>query len=122
MNGLQDQGRSLYKRGQYHEAIKYFDRAIGKGVSVQLLDNRAACYEKLKDLSLALQDAKRAIQHHREDPTGYLRAGQILIKMEKHSIALEIYSHGLKSVKHVGQGYEVRNLPISAAHEHPLTS
>lgn len=108
MNSLQDQGRSLYKRGEYREAIKCFDRAIGRGSSVQLLDNRAACYEKLNELSSALQDAKKAIHLRREDPTGYLRAAQVLTKMSKHPVALEIYSHGLKSVKHVGQGYEVR--------------
>jgi F-box/TPR repeat protein Pof3 len=107
MNNLQEQGRRLYKRGEYHEAIRYFDRAIGRGATVQLLDNRAACYEKLNELSSALQNAKQAIHNHREDPTGYLRAGKVLMKMEKHSVALEILSHGLKSVKHVGQGYEV---------------
>ncbi len=107
MNNFQEQGRALYKRGEYKEAIKWFDRAIGRSPTVQLLDNRAASCEKLGDLQAALQDAKKAIQLHREDATGYLRAGKILIKMDKQSVALEIYTHGLKCIKHVGQGYEV---------------
>lgn len=107
MNNFQAQGRTYYKRGDYKRAIECFDRAIGKAPSVQLLDNRAACYEKLEDFSTALKDAKKAIQLHREDATGYLRAGKLLMKMEKESVALEIYTHGLKCVKHVGQGYEV---------------
>ena len=107
MNNFQDQGRGAYKRGDYKKAIELFDRAIGRAPSVQLLDNRAACYEKLNELSTALKDAKKAIQLHREDATGYLRAGRLLVKMEKQSVALEIYTHGLKCVKHVGQGYEV---------------
>ena len=107
MNNLQEQGRAHYKRGEYQEAISFFDRAIGRAPSVQLLDNRAACYEKLNDLSAASKDAKKAIQLHREDATGYLRAGKVLVKMEKQSVALEIYTHGLKCIKHVGQGYEV---------------
>lgn len=108
MNNLQDQGRACYKRGDYKKAIELFDRAIGRSPSVQLLDNRAACYEKLNDYSTGLKDAKKAIQLHREDAIGYLRAGRLLVKMEKPGVALEIYTFGLKSIKHVGQGHEVR--------------
>ncbi len=107
MNNLQEQGRALYRRGEYQKAIGVFDRAIGKAPSVQLLDNSAACYEKLNELSTALKDAKKAINLYREDATGYLRAGKILVKMDKEPVALEIYSYGLKNIKHVGQGYEV---------------
>ena len=107
MNNLQEQGRALYKQGEYQKAIRFFDRAIGRAPSVKLLDNRAACFEKLGELSTALKDAKKAINLHREDATGYLRAGKILAKMDKESVALEIYAHGLKSIKHVGHGYEV---------------
>ena len=107
MNNLQEQGRAHYKRGDYKKAVEFFDRAIGRAPSVQLLDNRAACYEKLNELSTALKDAKKAVQLHREDATGYLRAGKVLVKMEKPSVALEVFTHGLKSIKHIGQGYEV---------------
>ena len=104
---LQDAGRALYKRRDYAAALKSFNEAIGRGPTVALLDNRAACHEKLQDFPSALQDAKKAIQLAREDPTGYLRAGKVLSAMGKRSVALEIYSHGLKSVKHVGLGYEL---------------
>lgn len=114
MNNLQDQGRACYKRGDYKRAIELFDRAIGRSPSVQLLDNRAACYEKLGDFQAALKDAKKTIQLHREDAVGYLRAGRVLVKMEKANVALEIYTHGLKSIKHVGQGYEVSLSTFSA--------
>lgn len=107
MNHFQQHGRAYYKNGEYRQAIECFDKAIGRGSSVQLLDNRAACYEKLNELSSALGDAKKAIHLHREDPTGYLRAGKVLAKMEKHSVALDIYAAGLRRIKHVGQGFEV---------------
>lgn len=111
MNHLQDHlwrvGRECYQRKDYSKAIEFFDRAISRAPSVQLLDNRAACYEKINDFRAALKDAKRAIQLQPEDPTGYLRAGKVLVKMGKQSVALEIYNRGLSCVKHVGQGYEV---------------
>lgn len=109
---LQREGRACYKREDYAKALDFFNRAIGRAATVQLLDNRAACLEKLHQLPRALKDAKQAIQLQKEDPTGYLRAGKILIKMGKESVALELYVHGLKSVKHAGQGYEV-GTPLS---------
>ena len=114
MSNFVAQGRAAYGRAEYPKAIECFDRAIGRtgaSLSAQLLDNRAACYEKLNELSAALKDAQKAIQLHREDPTGYLRAGKVLLRMEKQSVALEIYTHGLRSVRHVGMGYEVVSAP-----------
>jgi F-box/TPR repeat protein Pof3 len=109
---LQEQARAAYKRKDYIKALELFNRAIGRSPSLQLHDNRAACHERLGDLPAALKDAKKSIQLGKEDPTGYVRAGRILVKMERKSVALEIYKHGLKSVKHAGQGYEVSDLLI----------
>ncbi|OQO07412.1 hypothetical protein B0A48_07109 [Cryoendolithus antarcticus] len=107
MSHFQDQGRAAYKRKDYAKAIELFDRAVGRSPSSQLYDNRAACHEKLHDLPAALADAKKTIQLAREGPTGYLRAGRVLLKMEKRETAAEIYSYGMRSIKHVGQGYEL---------------
>jgi F-box/TPR repeat protein Pof3 len=104
---LQRDARAAYKRQEYDKALQLFNQAIGRAPSLQLHDNRAACYEKLNDLPKALQDAKKAIQIHREDATGYLRAGKVLQKMGKDDVALEIYSCGLAAIKHFGQEYEL---------------
>ncbi|KAK3629352.1 hypothetical protein LTR56_018127 [Elasticomyces elasticus] len=104
---LQREARACYKRKDYAKALEHFNSAVGRAPSVQLLDNRAACHDKLGDLPAALKDAKKAIQLQKEDPTGYLRAGKILVKMGRQSVAFEIYTHGLKNVKHAGQGYEL---------------
>lgn len=103
---LHTQARNAYKAKEYEKALVLFDRAIGRSPSVQLYDHRAACNVKLNDLPAALKDAKRAIHLSREDATGYLRAGQVLSKMDRASVALEIYVHGLKHVRPVGAGYE----------------
>ncbi|SMR57438.1 unnamed protein product [Zymoseptoria tritici ST99CH_3D1] len=105
-SALQTQARDAYRRKDYKNAVDLFSRAIGRTPSVQLYDNRAACHDKLDDLPAALQDAKRAIQLCREDPTGYLRAGKVLVKSDKKKAALDIYAYGLGRVKHVGAGYE----------------
>jgi F-box/TPR repeat protein Pof3 len=105
----QEQARVAYRRKDYAKALELFNRAIGRSPSLQLYDHRAACHERLGDFKEALKDAKKSIQLAREDPTGYVRAGRILVKMERKSTALEIYTLGLKNVKHVGQGFEVRH-------------
>uniref|UniRef100_A0A2D3UST5 F-box domain-containing protein n=1 Tax=Ramularia collo-cygni TaxID=112498 RepID=A0A2D3UST5_9PEZI len=103
---LQTQARNAYKAKEYDVALTLFNRAIGRAPSVQLYDNRAACNVRLNDLPAALKDAKHAIHLGREDATGYLRAGSVLSKMEKPEVALSIYAHGLKCVRHIGAGYE----------------
>lgn len=110
---LREQARAAYKREDYTKAVELFSRAIGRSPTVPLHDGRAACYEKLDDLPSALKDAKKSIQLSGEDPTGYVRAGKVLVKMERKSVALEIYALGLKKVKHVGLGFEVRYLTCS---------
>ncbi|KAH9844450.1 Ubiquitination Target receptor [Teratosphaeria destructans] len=104
---LQRDGRDAYKQKDYQKALQCFNRAIGRDPSALLYDNRAACHAKLGDYPAALQDAKRAIKLHHEDPTGYLRAGKVLLEMQKDSVALEIYQHGCKKVRPVGRGYEM---------------
>lgn len=105
-NHLQ-QGREHYRNKDFQKALECFERAATRGdISVQLLDYRAACHDKLGNLPAALKDAKATIKLSPEDPTGYLRAGKVLLRMEKKPVALEIYAYGLRSVKHVGQGYE----------------
>lgn len=103
------QGRAAYKREDYAIALQHFDRAIGRSPSVELYDRRAACHDKLKDLGAAIKDAKKVIQLAKEDPTGYIRAGDILCKMDKKKVALEVYDLGLRNVKHVGLRFEVKN-------------
>lgn len=107
LESLQRDGRAAYDKGDFSKALEYYNRAVGRGnPSPKLLDSVAATQVRLGDLNAALAAAKKTIQAGREDATGYLRAGQVLLKMEKASTALEIYAYGLKSIKHVGSGFE----------------
>lgn len=107
MSQPEEHARTAYKRGDYRNALGLYDRAIGRAPTARLYDNRAACHEQLNDLPSALKDAKSAIRFAKDDPTGFLRAGQILVKMGQKSSALDVYVYGLKCVQHVGQRYEV---------------
>ncbi|RKF57559.1 F-box/TPR repeat containing protein pof3 [Golovinomyces cichoracearum] len=71
-------------------------------ILLKAFDCRAACYEKLLDLSRALQDSKAMIRTKQSLPThpkGYLRAGKILYLQNQKDVALKIYKRGLDKVK-----------------------
>ncbi|KAI9719220.1 MAG: hypothetical protein M1812_003550 [Candelaria pacifica] len=96
----QKRGQQLYRQKNYEAALEAFTAAIAKSndAPTSILDNRAATYEKLGDLSLALGDGKRMIQHEKMGSRAYLRTGKILMKMDKPDLALDIYKYGLRNV------------------------
>jgi len=107
VSNYERQAGNAYNSQDYGKAIKFYDRAIGLTPSVRLYDNRAACYEKLGELNHALQDAGKAVQLDRRDPTGFLRAGQILVKRNEKQAALQTYQRGLKHVHPASKNYKV---------------
>ncbi|RKF76938.1 F-box/TPR repeat containing protein pof3 [Golovinomyces cichoracearum] len=68
-------------------------------ILLKAFDCRAACYEKLLDLSRALQDSKAMIRINPRSSKGYLRAGKILYLQNQKDVALKIYKRGLDKVK-----------------------
>ena len=95
---LQELAQTQYRRKDYKQALDMLNQAISSlsRPTISLLDNRAATYEKLEDLNSALKDARDTIKLAEADVTGYLRAGKLLQKMDKHSVALEIYKRGIR--------------------------
>lgn len=97
---LRELSRAQYQRGDYKTALATLDKAIdaSPGLTAAFLHERTAILEKLDDLDLAIKDARLAIRLDTTHVIGYLRAGRILEKMNKHDKALEIYKHGVKKV------------------------
>ena len=94
---LQELAQAQYKRKEFKQALSTLNNALEDEniPSASLLDNRAAVHEKLDDLISALKDSRTTIKLHERDVTGYLRAGKLLQKMDKHQVALEIYKRGI---------------------------
>jgi stress-induced-phosphoprotein 1 len=89
-------GNDSFLKGQYPEAIKAYSEAIRRNPDdAKLYSNRAACYTKLAEFTMALKDSDDCI---RLDPTfvkGYLRKGGILIGMKNMTKAQEAYQKAL---------------------------
>ncbi|KAK6539529.1 hypothetical protein TWF694_009745 [Orbilia ellipsospora] len=98
---LQAEGMASLRKGNYKLAIDKFTEAIDMQppILMTLLDGRAALYDKIDQLKLALKDAKRMMEHEKANPKGYLRAGKVLYRMNKPTMALEIYKLGVKNVE-----------------------
>ncbi|TQS34173.1 hypothetical protein Golomagni_05453 [Golovinomyces magnicellulatus] len=98
-------GRGYRRFGELNYALakEAFTDVIEKTscneILFKALDCRAACYEKLLDLSRALQDSKSMIRINPRSSKGYLRAGKILYLQNQKDVALKIYKRGLDKVK-----------------------
>ncbi|KAF3934224.1 hypothetical protein ABW20_dc0108972 [Dactylellina cionopaga] len=98
---LQGDAIAAVRKGNYKVAIDKLTEAINMqpAILMALLDNRAALYDKTDQLKMALKDAKTMMNHEKTNPKGYLRAGRILHRMDKASLAVDIYKLGLKHVE-----------------------
>ncbi|KAI0999099.1 hypothetical protein K3495_g9094 [Podosphaera aphanis] len=100
--GPQDQGRRFYLSKDYAAAAEAFTEAINSSnghLLLKALDSRAATYEKLENLHLALKDGRTMIQTMPNVSKGYLRTGKVLCLKGEKSLALKIYERGLSKVK-----------------------
>ncbi|KAI5953209.1 DIA2 [Candida jiufengensis] len=86
--------------------LKYYDLSenpkYGKLVHPKLctlLDQRASTYEKLNNLTKALQDSNTILKIDPFNVKGYLRSGKILILQNKKFEAYKIYQNGIYVLK-----------------------
>ena len=93
----------LYRQCDYTSALLAFTTILEKwpdkkNPPLHVLDQRVATLIKLRKYEDALKDATRMIKIDKTVSSGYLRAGQILRKLEQDKKALQIYELGLLSV------------------------
>jgi tetratricopeptide (TPR) repeat protein len=91
--------REAFAQKKFKESIALFTRALALNPAhPTLLDCRAASYEKIDQLDLALRDAKSIIQIAPTESRGYLRAGKVLALQQKYDTAMNVYKRALTKV------------------------
>lgn len=99
-------GIRAFNEGNYDDALKLFTKSLELGGRPkQVLDSRAACYQKMEKLDLALKDTRACIGMDGQFAGGYLRASRILEKQGRLSPALSMLEHALKLMKSESEQY-----------------
>ncbi|KAI4106071.1 MAG: hypothetical protein L6R37_002335 [Teloschistes peruensis] len=74
--------------------------------TINVLDHRAATYEKLGNLQAALADGRRMIRLSKTSCVGYLRTGKILLLLKENKKARDIYDLGCRNTNSSDPHYE----------------
>ncbi|KAK4512367.1 UBC core domain-containing protein [Mucor velutinosus] len=90
---------TAFRENKFKESVALFSRALGMYPNhITIMDCRAAAYEKLNELDLALKDALSIIKLAPKEARGYLRAGKVLSLQQKHKQAVSVYKRALTRV------------------------
>lgn len=90
-------GNQLFTKGNYPDAMKQYNEAILRAPrDAKLYSNRAFCYTKLMEFSMALKDADKCIQL---DPTfvkGHLRKAAVHTALKENGKAAQSFKAALE--------------------------
>lgn len=91
-----NKGNEVFKQGKYADAIPFYTNAIKRNPQDHVpYSNRAACYTKLMEFGLAMEDCNKCIELNPTFIKGYLRKAALL-KIDKPTEAKSVYEKALE--------------------------
>ncbi|CAA9991209.1 hypothetical protein, conserved in Apicomplexan species [Plasmodium knowlesi strain H] len=88
---IKDQGNELFKKGDYTQAIFYYNKALKKckekSTKSILYSNRAACYSHLENWNQVVEDCNKSINYNENFVKSYIRRSNAYEQLEKYNDA-----------------------------------
>eukprot|EP00039_Didymoeca_costata_P000219 m.44614 g.44614 ORF g.44614 m.44614 type:complete len:738 (-) comp10126_c0_seq2:918-3131(-) len=102
-------GNDFYKKGEYAAAIKEYSDALkrdpeNKKLTSRVYSNRAACYNIIGEMLLAVKDCDACIAADPQFVKGYLRKGAVLNKIGQYGEAVPVFKKVLQLDPHNFEG------------------
>jgi len=92
-----EKGNDCFRNAQYPDAIKHYTEAIRRNPKDHVLhSNRAACYMKLGEFSMAIKDCDQCLELNPNFVKAFTRKGHCQFFMKQYHKCLETYEQGLK--------------------------
>lgn len=107
---IYSKGVEYFYRGEFHDAIKYFDDYIRSNPNEYSSFNyRGLCYQALKDYSKALEDFTTVVNLGRTNSEGFINRGNTFYLKDDYTSALNDYTEAIKYNPNDVEGYIARS-------------
>lgn len=113
-------GNEYFQKGDYPSAMKHYTEAIQRNPEdAKLYSNRAACYQKLAEFRLALQDCDECIRLDSSFVKGHIRKGMALTALKENSKATAAFQKALELDPNCQEALDLYRKCRMASNENP---
>ncbi|KJP87404.1 hypothetical protein AK88_02961 [Plasmodium fragile] len=118
------QGNELFKKGDYKEAIFYYNKALkkckDKSTKSILYSNRAACYSHLANWNQVVEDCNKSINYNESFVKSYIRRSNAYEQLEKYNDASNDLNKAISLDSSLLANYEMKQKKLKYLAEQQL--
>ncbi|EUD66120.1 hypothetical protein C922_03590 [Plasmodium inui San Antonio 1] len=118
------QGNELFKKGDYKQAIFYYNKALikckEKSTKSILYSNRAACYSHLGNWNQVVEDCNKSINYNESFVKSYLRRSNAYEQLQKYNDASNDLNKAISLDSSLLANYEMKQKKLKYLAEQQL--
>ncbi|GAB69237.1 TPR Domain containing protein [Plasmodium cynomolgi strain B] len=121
---MKSQGNELFKKGDYKQAIFYYNKALKKckekSTKSILYSNRAACYSHLGNWNQVVEDCNKSINYNESFVKSYIRRSNAYEQLEKYNDASNDLNKAISLDSSLLANYEMKQKKLKYLAEQQL--